>query len=100
MSKQYSKKGLWTLFLMCAFPLHVWAFILSFMDFSWVAERTNTWDALGVISYGFSLSFPGWADSPHSFNSRCPYPAPGSYLFLCSRLDRTVFIISCILSVS
>ena len=37
---------------MCSLPLHVWAFILAFMDFPWVAERTNTWDALGVISYG------------------------------------------------
>lgn len=53
----YSKKGLWTLFLVCAFPLHVWTFILAFRDFSWVAERTNAWDAIGVMSYGLILAF-------------------------------------------
>jgi len=37
---------------MCAFPLHVWTIILAFRDFSWVTERTNAWDAIGVISYG------------------------------------------------
>jgi hypothetical protein len=50
--KRYSKKGLWTLFLICAFPIHVWTIILAFRDFSWVSERTNAWDAVGVISYG------------------------------------------------
>jgi hypothetical protein len=50
--KQYSKQGLWSLFLVCAFPLHVWTFILAFRDFSWVSERTNSWDAVGVVSYG------------------------------------------------
>ena len=50
--KRYSKQGLWNLFLICAFPLHVWTIILAFRDFSWVTERTNSWDALGVVSYG------------------------------------------------
>ena len=50
--KQYSKSGLWSLFLICAFPLHIWTFILAFRDFSWVSERTNSWDAVGVVSYG------------------------------------------------
>jgi len=50
--KRYSKQGLWSLFLICAFPLHVWTIILALRDYSWVAERTNSWDALGVISYG------------------------------------------------
>lgn len=51
-SKRFSRKGLWSLFLICAFPLHAWTLILAFSDFSWVAERTNSWDALGVVSYG------------------------------------------------
>jgi len=50
--KQYSKQGLWSLFLVCAFPLHIWTIILAFRDFSWVTERTNSWDAVGVLSYG------------------------------------------------
>lgn len=55
--KFYSWQGLWSLFLMCAFPLHVWTFILAFRDFSWVAERTDAWDAVGVVSYGLIFTF-------------------------------------------
>lgn len=55
--KLYSKQGLWALFLICAFPLHVWTIILAFRDFSWVTERTNSWDALGVVSYGLMFAF-------------------------------------------
>ena len=55
--RRYSKQGLWALFLACAFPLHVWTIILAFRDFSWVSERTNSWDAIGVVSYGLMLAF-------------------------------------------
>lgn len=55
--KLYSKQGLWALFLICAFPLHVWTIVLAFRDFSWVAERTNSWDAIGVIAYGLIFAF-------------------------------------------
>ena len=55
--KIYSKQGLWSLFLICAFPLHVWTIILAFRDFSWVSERTNSWDAVGVVSYGLIFTF-------------------------------------------
>lgn len=55
--KRYSKHGLWNLFLICAFPLHVWTIILAFRDFSWVTERTNSWDAIGVVSYGLIFAF-------------------------------------------
>ena len=55
--KQYSKQGLWSLFLVCAFPLHLWTIILAFRDFSWVTERTNSWDAVGVLSYGLIFAF-------------------------------------------
>ena len=55
--KRYSKQGLWSLFLICAFPLHVWTIILAFRDFSWVTERTNSWDAIGVVSYGLMFAF-------------------------------------------
>lgn len=50
--RRYSKQGLWSLFLICAFPLHLWTLILVFRDMSWVIERTNAWDAVGVASYG------------------------------------------------
>ena len=55
--KLYSKQGLWTLFLICAFPLHVWTIVLAFRDFSWVTDRTNSWDAIGVVSYGLIFAF-------------------------------------------
>lgn len=42
---------------MCAFPIHLWAIILIFRDVSWVAERTNMWDAIGAASYGLVLAF-------------------------------------------
>lgn len=50
--KYYSKQGLWTLFLMCALPLHLWTFFLGLRDFDWVSARTNSWDSVGVLSYG------------------------------------------------
>lgn len=37
---------------MSALPLHIWTFILTFNDFSWVTERTDSWDAVGVMAYG------------------------------------------------
>lgn len=55
--KQYSKQGLWSLFLICAFPIHIWTIILALRDFSWVSERTNSWDAIGVVSYGLMFAF-------------------------------------------
>lgn len=57
LTNRYSRQGLWSLFLMCAFPLHLWTLILIFRDMSWVAERTNSWDAVGVASYGVIFAF-------------------------------------------
>lgn len=51
-SPYYNKQGLWLLFLICAFPFLFWTLILSFRDVSWMIERTNVWDAVGVIAYG------------------------------------------------
>jgi hypothetical protein len=50
-AQKYSRQGLLSLFLTCVFPLHVWALIMVFRDVSWIAARTNAWDALGVASY-------------------------------------------------
>jgi hypothetical protein len=57
MKKYYSKQDLWSLFLMSAFPLHLWTLLMAFRDISWVAERTNFTDALGVVSYGLIFAF-------------------------------------------
>lgn len=56
-NKFYSKQGLWTLFLICALPLHIWALLLGFRDFDWLTARTNSWDAIGVVSYGLVFTF-------------------------------------------
>ena len=52
LSNYYKTQDVWTLFLISAFPLHVWTLLLGFQDISWLAERTNFFDALSVISYG------------------------------------------------
>lgn len=56
-TRRYTRQGLWSLFLMCAFPLHAWTLILAFRDISWLTERTNAWDAVGVTSYGLVFAF-------------------------------------------
>jgi hypothetical protein len=55
-SKYYQKKGLWLLFSATAFLIHVWAILLIFQDLSWLAERTNMWDAIGVGAYGLVVA--------------------------------------------
>jgi hypothetical protein len=42
---------------MCAFPLHFWTLLLAFRDISWLTERSNLWDAIGVVSYGLLFAF-------------------------------------------
>ncbi len=48
---KYTLSSLFQLFLVCVFPIHVWAIVAALRDFSWVAERTRVWDAVGLISY-------------------------------------------------
>jgi hypothetical protein len=55
-SNFYQKKGLWLLFAAAAFLVHVWAILLIFQDLTWLAERTNMWDAIGVGAYGLTLA--------------------------------------------
>lgn len=53
---RYTRQGLWTLFLMSAFFLHLWTLILALRDMPWLTDRTNSWDAVGVMSYGLVLA--------------------------------------------
>ncbi|MFN2235333.1 MAG: hypothetical protein ACK2U1_13985 [Anaerolineales bacterium] len=55
-SKYYQKKGLWLLFSAAAFLIHIWAILQIFQDLSWIAERTNMWDAIGVGAYGLTIA--------------------------------------------
>jgi hypothetical protein len=54
---RYSKKEAWSLFLVAAFAIHIWTIILILRDLSWVSERTNAWDAVGVAAYGLFFAF-------------------------------------------
>lgn len=45
------------MFLTTALPLHIWTLFLSLRDFDWVTARTNSWDAVGVVSYGLLFTF-------------------------------------------
>ncbi len=49
---RYTRAGLWSLFLMCALPQHAWTLVLAFRDLAWLTDRTNAWDAIGVLCYG------------------------------------------------
>lgn len=51
-----SRGNLWILFSTCALPIHIWTFISYFRDFSWISERTNPWDAIGVGAYGLIIA--------------------------------------------
>jgi hypothetical protein len=56
MKQWYSGSGLWALFLACVFPVHLWTLILGMNDFQWISERTNSWDAVGVMAYGLAFA--------------------------------------------
>jgi hypothetical protein len=56
LGQYYSKHEVWTLFLIAAFPLHVWALILFFWDFSWIKERSGIWNAIGVGAYALVIA--------------------------------------------
>jgi hypothetical protein len=55
--ERYSPAGLLQLFLISSLPSHFWTLLISFRDISWLAERTNMYDALGVVSYGLVFAF-------------------------------------------
>ncbi len=52
----YTKESLIQIFLVCAFPLHLWSLLMAFRDFSWVAARTYVWDAIGLVSYALAFA--------------------------------------------
>jgi hypothetical protein len=52
MARHYSKQGLWSLFLMCALPLHVWTMVLALRFVSQIITLLDVWAAAAVVSYG------------------------------------------------
>lgn len=39
------------LFLLIAFPIHLWSFVVIFQEGDWFSHRTNVYDTLGLLSY-------------------------------------------------
>jgi hypothetical protein len=54
--RYFNKGDVLKLFLVCSFPIHVWAIFMFLRDFDWITERTNAWDAVGVGSYALMLA--------------------------------------------
>ena len=55
--KFYDRSRLGQLFLVAAFPTHLWTILLVLADLGWIAERTHMWDALAVGAYGLLAAF-------------------------------------------
>jgi hypothetical protein len=48
---KFTRADWFKLFLVCAFPLHLWTLLMVFRDINWVADRTTMWDAIGFSGY-------------------------------------------------
>lgn len=55
-SIRLSKKELFHLFLVGAFPIHLWSLLMVFNDFSWVIEQKSLWYAFGYLSYSLVVA--------------------------------------------
>jgi hypothetical protein len=47
----FSKKELRLLFLVCVFPIHLWAFIIIFRDLEYIIFKRDLWYAAGYSGY-------------------------------------------------
>lgn len=52
----FSKQGYWLLFVITAFPIHLWAYIQLFQDISWMKDRVNELGLIAAISYALSFA--------------------------------------------
>ncbi|HKJ28456.1 MAG TPA: hypothetical protein VJ965_12510 [Anaerolineales bacterium] len=50
-TQKFTRSDLFKLFLVCAFPLHLWTILMMMRDVNWVAERSTMWDAVGFSGY-------------------------------------------------
>lgn len=56
LNSYFNKGDIFKLFLVCAFPIHIWSIFMFLRDFDWISERTNSWDAVGVGGYALLLA--------------------------------------------
>jgi len=54
--KRFGGKGLWSLFLLCAFPIHLWSIIVVLNNVSVINQR-DLWFFLGYASYSLVFAF-------------------------------------------
>jgi len=50
-NQRFQKGHLLKLFLVCAFPFHLWTILLVLNDVEWIAQRTDLSDVIGVGAY-------------------------------------------------
>lgn len=54
---RFSKGDILRLFLVCAFPINLWAFIVWLRTISSVADNVTLWDSLGLGGYILGFAF-------------------------------------------
>jgi len=47
----YSLNRIFSIFLACAFPIHLWSLLMVLQDVGWVADRTRVADAFSYVAY-------------------------------------------------
>ncbi len=48
--------SLFNLFLIAAFPIHLWSLLMIFRDLEFLSERTEMWDAVGAGGYALLIA--------------------------------------------
>jgi hypothetical protein len=50
LKQRFSKQQLFSFFLTCAFPFHLWTLIMLIRDYGWITQRSGTSSFTGVAS--------------------------------------------------
>jgi hypothetical protein len=50
LKQRFSRQQLFSFFLICAFPFHLWKIIMLIRDAGWITERSGTGSIIGVAS--------------------------------------------------
>ncbi|HEJ83563.1 MAG TPA: hypothetical protein ENO25_03245 [Desulfobacteraceae bacterium] len=56
-SSYFSRKQIWTLFLISLVPVHLWTILMLFRDYSWVVEDFSLDIYLGYVGYALVTAF-------------------------------------------
>ena len=56
-SSYFSRKQIWTLFLISLVPVHIWTILMLFRDYSWVVEDFSLDIYLGYVGYALVIAF-------------------------------------------